>query len=54
MISEFSEDFDMSSEGVDPPPAAVMEPLDEIGAEEPTESLAVSGRWFSVKFIMIK
>jgi hypothetical protein len=31
----------MSAEGVEPPPAAVMEPLDEIGTEEPTESPAV-------------
>jgi hypothetical protein len=27
----------MSAGGLDPPPAAVMEPVDEIGNEEPTE-----------------
>ena len=37
----------MSGEGVvEPLPAAVMEPLDEIGAEEPTESKPVSSDIF--------
>lgn len=34
---------EMSAESVEPPSAAVMEPLDEIGAEEPTlETTAAS------------
>jgi hypothetical protein len=32
----------MSAGGPEPPPAAVMEPVDEIGAEEPTASETVS------------
>jgi hypothetical protein len=33
----------MSAGGPEPPPAAVMEPVDEIGAEEPTASETVIG-----------